>query len=88
MIASAVALTAIKDIFDDHNDNIIGDTEDLDRKRRYQEVAWWIIGVGIAAVVLLVVMKIIQALYLNESFVDNFITFAIIVSPIIIKVHT
>ena len=82
MIASAVALTAINDIiiFDDDIDNIIGDDEDKDHKWRYQAVAWWIIGVGSAGVVLQAIMAVIRSLYYNESLVDNFIAFAIIVS--------
>ena len=79
MIASAVAITAINDIilFDE---DIYYDAEAQDHKKRYEEVAWWIIGVGIAAVVLQVVMAISRALYLDGNCVNNFITFAAIVS--------
>ena len=77
LIASAVALTAIKDIiiFDDD----IGGTEDQDHKSRYEEVAWWIIGVGIASVVLQGIMAI---LYLDGIFVNSHIRLGVIVSPI------
>ena len=82
LVGSAVALSTINDIkiFDHFLDSVTEDSDDTDRRRRYRDVAWWLLNVGIAGIVLPFVMAVVRKLYFNNIFTDNFLIFAITVS--------
>lgn len=78
IIASAVALSTIDDIF---TPDPIDQSEDTKHSDKYREIGWMLLGIGIAGAIIQVFMGIIHFyFYKNIVIKEYFIAFASIVS--------
>ena len=77
MIASAVALSSIEDLYPDDIDEDSSAAEDRDR---YRGVAGWLLFVGIAGIITQSVMVVVRGLYYTEIVKSQFMIFAVMVS--------
>lgn len=77
LIASAVALASIDDLY---SDDIDEDSTAADDRDRYRAVAGWLLFVGIAGIITQGVMVIVRGLYYAEIVKSLFMTFVAIVS--------
>ena len=77
LIASAVALNTIGDIFRDDTDD---DSEVGQDRDQYRGVAGWLLFVAIAGIAVQVVMFIVRLLYYIEVISTQFMMFGIAVS--------
>ena len=75
MIASAVTLSTIDDVFLDYYSGSVGEDRD-----RYRGVAGWILFVSITGIISQVIMLIICLCYHLQCLKHQFLTFTIIVS--------
>lgn len=76
MIASAVTLSTINDLFEDP------EGEAADDEEQYRGVAGWLLFVGIAGLITQVIVIILRGLYYGEIIKAQFVAFAIVVSLI------
>ena len=77
MIASAVTVSNINEIFEDPEGEVEED------RNRYRAVAGFLVFVGIAGIITQAVLTIARALYYGEVITSQFTVFGIIVSYII-----
>ena len=76
LVASAVAISNINDIFEGAPDG----SDAADDRDKYRGVAGWLLFVGIAGLITQVAMAIIRGLYYGEIVTSQFIIFGITVS--------
>ena len=76
LIASAVALSNINELYEDVPD----DSDAADDRDQYRDVAGWLLFVAIVGMVVQIVMVIVRALYYGEVITNQFVAFGIIVS--------
>ena len=77
LIASAITITSVNDIFDDD----IPDDSDVGRDRdRYRAVAGWLLFVCIAGIITQVIFAIVRGLFYGEVIISQFIAFGVVVS--------
>ena len=76
MIASAITISTLDDIFGDNDD----DRTISDEEARYRGVAGWLTFVGVVAMVFEVIMVIFRALYFGEVMSAGFVGLGAVVS--------
>ena len=79
MIGSAVAVSTIGDIFPH---DISYYTKTVERRDRYEAVAWSLLVICIVGIVSQLIMAIIRGLYLGKIIENNFLMFTVIVSVV------
>ena len=76
LIASGAAIYYINDVFEDvDEDSTLADDRD-----KYEDVAGWLVFVGIAGLITQIIMAIIRGLYYGEVITSHFLIFGITVS--------
>ena len=76
LIVSGAAIYYINDVFEDvDEDSTLADDRD-----KYEDVAGWLLFVGIAGLITQVIMAIIRGLYYGEVITSHFLIFGITVS--------
>ena len=85
LIASAVAISNINNVFEDVDE----DSDAADDRDKYRDVAGWLLFVGIAGLITQIIMAIIRGLYYGEVITSHFLIFGITVSiNVYIMVYT
>ena len=76
IVSCGVTVSTVDDLFGEADD----DSEAGEDRDAYNDVAGWLIFVGIAGIISQVILLIFRLLYYFEAFSANFTVFAVIVS--------
>ena len=76
LIASAIAIADITDLFKDDGENLTG----ADDRDKYRDVAVWLLSVGFVGLITQAIIAIIRGLYYGEIITSWFAIFGITVS--------
>ena len=76
LVASAIAIADITDLFKDDGENLTG----ADDRDKYRDVAVWLLSVGFVGLITQAIIAIIRGLYYGEIITSWFAIFGITVS--------